>query len=404
MPRRHLVDLPRDTLSVMISFLDLCDHSRVAGVSRELHRSAAVGCSFPSALHIPVELWISAPEPVLARLADCGVRPQRLAVCGERSLGTALARRVQRIGWQEPAHLPLDATATLAAFLSQPGVASRLSKLDVAAVSVNVDRLIRSLPASTPLTELCVGGCYDSSVLDDYDHTRVICQRLTRLAAQEGMPWRQLHACVQPNLTDLSCRGRYHSLGPHNIQCLTHAPGLRRLQFFAARLTDECCRVLGGLRHLTVLHLNSPDRVTDAGLAHLAPLRLVSLSLLFDHSGHQSLTFLSTMPLKRLRLHLPVADDAALEPLSRLSQLQRLELYGTVLDGAGLVHVAHLPLTDLDLSFSSVQPHRLGLLVSIRSLVRLDVRGLDPRVTHADLAGLSSQCAVRCESLVGRVD
>jgi hypothetical protein len=144
---------------------------------------------------------------------------------------------------------------------------------------------------------------------------------------------------------------------------------VRRLADFDC-VTDADMKLFGGLQHLEVLILKSPD-VTDAGLAGLAKAKKLRIIELTDTQ----------------------ATDAGMRFVGQMTNLESLSLSSEHITGAGLVHLANLTrLVALNTDGSTIGDDGMRKVAELGSLRRLKIGG---QVTRKGLAELE-----RSKSLV----
>jgi hypothetical protein len=141
-----------------------------------------------------------------------------------------------------------------------------------------------------------------------------------------------------------------------DVDLLSQASGVTTFIFRNTRLSNNGLEKWSrspGAAQVAVLFVNS-DRVTDAGLAHLARFE----------------------SLKQLYLGRAKFSPMGLEGLRNLKNLDTLLLYGSNLDDHGAKVLASFPaLTNLVLSFTGITDKGLAVLAGCKNLAQLDVRG-----------------------------
>jgi serine/threonine protein kinase len=261
------------------------------------------------------------------------------------------------------------------------------------------------LPALAELREF-------KGLLDEFLRVTVTDEDLERLA---GFPCRD-------TLTLLHCG---FGLSPRSFEILTRFP---RLQWVGGRAADADDQLLARLHELPSLQilyladLNRTGRVTDAGFAALAGLRVSSFGL-GSPAGVDRAAYghIARMPnLKVLTLHRYCPDPAGLGELGRSPGLATLNLHDAGItadqlravggmirvtalnlnnsrfDEAGLEGLAGLPgLRSLSLFRTGVTDAGLDRLKSLAPLRALDLR--ETGVTPAGVEGLAAalpNCAI----------
>jgi Leucine-rich repeat (LRR) protein len=129
------------------------------------------------------------------------------------------------------------------------------------------------------------------------------------------------------------------------MQHITHLTGLKRLALDGSPVSDTDMQHITSLRCLEYLSL--PDRITDAGLAHVASLTcLKGLYLIGGKSrirdeGLRHISKISS--LEELYLGGEYMTDTGLEHLKKLPKLEYLCLYGSGFTDDGCVHIKEMP-------------------------------------------------------------
>ncbi|MCS7304746.1 MAG: leucine-rich repeat domain-containing protein [Thermoguttaceae bacterium] len=146
---------------------------------------------------------------------------------------------------------------------------------------------------------------------------------------------------------------------------------------------ENLLKELAGFEKLDVLELRRTE-ITDAGLEHLAGLKLKNLTIPDQAKTDLGLKhYLAALEEpKELDLRLWKITDAGLAHLAGLKNLQVLNLWNTRITDAGLEHLAGLKnLQVLDLSFTQITNAGLEKLVELENLQELDVTGTNIRKT-----------------------
>jgi beta-lactamase regulating signal transducer with metallopeptidase domain/5-hydroxyisourate hydrolase-like protein (transthyretin family) len=105
------------------------------------------------------------------------------------------------------------------------------------------------------------------------------------------------------------------------LRAVSAFPRLQRLFLKGGQATDDGLRSLTPLRDVEILYVWDAERITDAGVAHLAGL----------------------MTLKSLHFSNGRLGDGSLEVFGGLPALERLSLQGNAFSDEGLKHLARLP-------------------------------------------------------------
>ncbi len=185
-----------------------------------------------------------------------------------------------------------------------------------------------------------------------------------------GMKW---IAGLQ-NLRRLTAPDRMDDAGLAHVARL---PALTGLYLQESRVTNAGLRHLAGLQSLEELALGA-GRITDDGLVHLATLpRLRYLLLQGDGFSDAGFVHLKNVPSLRILHfgHLPQTTDAGLAHLSVLSQVQDLSFHWSEnITNEGIRHLARLPnLRSLDVANSKVTDEGLAYLKEVKTLESLDL-------------------------------
>jgi Leucine-rich repeat (LRR) protein len=154
------------------------------------------------------------------------------------------------------------------------------------------------------------------------------------------------------DLYSINCPSMPPGQGPASyklMQHITHLTGLKYLSLRKNSVSDTDLQYITSLRSLEYLDL--PDRITDAGLVHVAGLP--SLKGLYigcmGGSGKSQITdrgllHISGMSsLEELYLRGEYMSDKGLEHLINLPKLKYLALYGSGFTDAGCVHIKEMP-------------------------------------------------------------
>ncbi|HPC96453.1 MAG TPA: hypothetical protein PLU87_16010 [Sedimentisphaerales bacterium] len=185
-----------------------------------------------------------------------------------------------------------------------------------------------------------------------------------------GMKW---IAGLQ-NLRRLTAPNRMDDAGLAHIAGL---PALTGLYLQESRVTNAGLRHLAGLQSLEELALGA-GRITNDGLAHLAKLPRLHY-LLLQGDGFSDAGFVHLKNVPNLHIlhcgHLPQTTDAGLAHLSALSQVQDLSFHWSQnITNEGIRHLARLPnLRSLDVRNSKVTDEGLAYLREVKTLESLDL-------------------------------
>jgi len=185
-----------------------------------------------------------------------------------------------------------------------------------------------------------------------------------------GMKW---IAGLQ-NLRRLTAPNRMDDAGLAHVAGL---PALTALYLQETHVTDAGLEHLAGLQTLEELAL-AGGRITNTGLAHLAHLpRLRYLMLKGDGFSDAGFVQLKNVPSLRILHfgHLPQTTDVGLAHLSTLTQVQDLSFHWSEnITNEGIRHLARLPdLRSLDVGNSKVTDEGLAYLEETKTLESLDL-------------------------------
>jgi internalin A len=124
---------------------------------------------------------------------------------------------------------------------------------------------------------------------------------------------------------------------------LAHLTGLRVLHLSETNITGAGMRWISGLQHLR--RLTVPDRIDDAGLAHVAKLpALTGLYFRKNRVTNAGLRYLAGLQaLEELALESGRITDSGLVHLARLPRLRYLLLRGDRFTDAGFAHLKYVP-------------------------------------------------------------
>ncbi len=213
---------------------------------------------------------------------------------------------------------------------------------------------------------------------------------LTRLL--EGRRFTSLEVAVEDEVT------------PAGLAALDRQVDLTSLRLcdLTSRVGDDDLRHIAGLTRLESLWLTL-DRLTDAGLVHLAGLSNLT-ELRFGRTqeltgtGFRHLAGLAR--LRELELSQRPVVDASLEHLAALVELEVLDLSGTKVVGPGLESLSGLPkLRRLDCGWCAIDDDGARHLGALTSLERLDLRGA--RVTDGGVRSLATLRSLQTLDLTG---
>ncbi len=156
---------------------------------------------------------------------------------------------------------------------------------------------------------------------------------------------------------------------------------LRKLEVLhleETQVTDEGLGVLESFDRLESLTLGGP-KITDAGLAHLKSLqRLEDLSLIETNITDAGLSSLENLnKLRSLDLGATRVGDAGLVHLKGLKNLSDLHLGGTNVTDAGLAALVDLRLAQLDLQDTVITDKAVQYLKRIKNLAELNLTNTD---------------------------
>ncbi len=182
------------------------------------------------------------------------------------------------------------------------------------------------------------------------------------------------------------------SPGANAAESLAPAPPIGVRVAVASNPTDlDDLKSLKLIEHLVITGYQFSNR----SLRHLEGLRILSLSVEAVNVGNAGLLPVSKVKnLRRLRLWTPGVDDAGLEFVAKLNDLEWLDLEGTSVQGTGLVRLQGLPrLSHLTLG-PKTQDDDLAALREFSHLAELDLRSCS-RLTEACLASVAKSATLR---------
>jgi hypothetical protein len=173
---------------------------------------------------------------------------------------------------------------------------------------------------------------------------------------------------------------------------LARLPTIENL-LLCSELDDAAVAELRRMPALRELFLMG-TKISDAGVAHLAGLRLTSLWLNDTRIGDAGVAHLAGMPLRQLALDETKITDAAGPALAALPALEELDLSSSAVGDGVLAHLARLPrLRALDLTRTQVTDaglaHLVGLAATLEEL-QLDRCGALTDAGMAHLGKLTS--------------
>jgi hypothetical protein len=195
---------------------------------------------------------------------------------------------------------------------------------------------------------------------------------------------------------------------------LASVPNLVGLDLeFCNQISDAACSVISQLPQLRVLVLAGTGVGTE-GLRRLATSpSLVALDLdvcdaIVDGSCQPLAAFaaLRALSLKKTGFEKDRVAGTGLEQLTRLTHLERLNLYGNAVNDAAMVHFELMPaLRSLDLSLLPITDAGLVPLRSLKDLRRLDllfsVGFAGPKLTDAGAESLREMTGLETLNLTG---
>jgi beta-lactamase regulating signal transducer with metallopeptidase domain/Leucine-rich repeat (LRR) protein len=169
-------------------------------------------------------------------------------------------------------------------------------------------------------------------------------------------------------------------IGDRGMVHLRNLKSLQALYLPTNRISNRGLAQLTGLPVLKELHLASQERVTDAGLAHVAKIQsLEQLSIGGPRITDTGMSHLAKLTgLENLSLSNCRVSDAGLAELRPLKSLRSLYLHRTRVTGPGLAHLKGFPLLNrLRLSYFELGEHRLKHLADLTGLEQLMLGNLE---------------------------
>ena len=181
---------------------------------------------------------------------------------------------------------------------------------------------------------------------------------LVQLTALRSLTSLDLTGCSEITRNGLT----HFSLEPHRIKCLVLDD--------CARISNQFFSHIVHFSRLEQLNLRGCFRISDDGIAALRVLK---------HLRHLDISLCATAQAAKLsqQWESPTITDAALHTLSRMTQLETLQLEGcTTITDEGLLHLATLRhLTRLNLAKTHVTEHGLKILRCLPELASLNISG-----------------------------
>jgi Leucine-rich repeat (LRR) protein len=214
------------------------------------------------------------------------------------------------------------------------------------------------------------------------------------LAALEQLGPDDLYSIGCPPASPEQAPPRYNLM-----QYITHLTGLKRLALEASPVSDADLQHITSLRSLEYLSL--PDRITDAGLAHVAGLTcLKGLYLTGGKSriSDEGLRHISRISsLEELYLGGEYMTDAGLEHLKKLPKLEYLCLYGSRFTDAGCVYIKEMPSLRILSFHENLSRISDAGLVHIAQMPRLEILCLHgmKNITDEGIANLTKMSSLR---------
>ena len=187
--------------------------------------------------------------------------------------------------------------------------------------------------------------------------------------------------------------GRQDNRQTDTDEALRVVGGFSRLQTLLlqkGQATDDGLASVAGLKNLETLAIWEAEKVSDAGVKHLAGLtKLKNIHIDHGRIGDESLKVFGQMPaLSRLTLQQNDFTDAGLEHLAKSKQLRSLWLgmNRTTFTDAGLQHLARLTgLEQLNFQESSISDRGAAALKDLHELRMLDLGGKGATITDASV-------------------
>ncbi|HEY7326946.1 MAG TPA: M56 family metallopeptidase [Gemmataceae bacterium] len=174
---------------------------------------------------------------------------------------------------------------------------------------------------------------------------------------------------------------------------------LKRLFLKKGQATDEALASVVGLKDLEMLLIWDAEKITDAGVKHLAGLtKLQDLHMNGGQIGDQALEVFARLPaLQRLGLQGNALSDEGLRHLQGMKQLRGLwiGMSRMPITDAGIKHLAGLTMLEqLDLQRANLSDEGVAALKNLKNLRHLDIsigRGPgDKQITDASVDTLTA--------------
>jgi hypothetical protein len=176
-----------------------------------------------------------------------------------------------------------------------------------------------------------------------------------------------------------------------DLKLLKALPGLQGLTLDGnAALTNDGLKLVGQLRNLTTLFIADCPLITDEGLVHLRNLaKLQSVQLVRCNMDGSGLKHVKHLPISYLVLNYTPVIDEHLAAVAFMTELTVLDMQEAAITSRGLVHVKDLTkLWELDLNRTAVDDEGLKHLTGLVKLTHLLLS--DTNVTDEGVAKLKA--------------
>jgi Leucine-rich repeat (LRR) protein len=292
-------------------------------------------------------------------------------------------------------HLELDLASLGTADLEPLGRLRNLTRLEVAAKSVDGDLDLAPLEALTKLerVEFRAGVSFPPRNLTPcaLDWPALVALNLWNW--RDPGPW--LERLFASQLTKLLVSS---SAGASTLSFLSGFPRIEALHLSGRLERGALARVrsLPALRELSIAYVNT---LGDDALAVLAGLPLTSLDASSSSVGDAGASHLATLThLRQLHLDRTPLTDASADALGTLQHLEALFLWGTSVGDETLAALSKLPkLRELDIGRTEVTDAGLSHLEALTHLERLSLDRAN--VTDAGMQHLGRLTSLRFLSL-----
>jgi beta-lactamase regulating signal transducer with metallopeptidase domain/5-hydroxyisourate hydrolase-like protein (transthyretin family) len=183
------------------------------------------------------------------------------------------------------------------------------------------------------------------------------------------------------------------------VRVVNAFPRLKRLFLKKGQATDEALANVAGLKDLEMLFIWDAEKITDAGVKHLAGLtKIQDIHIGNSKIGDGALETFARLPaLQHLGLQRCAFSDDGLKHLEGMKQLRGLSIgmNRKPITDAGVKHLAGLTMLEqLDLQRTSLSDEGIAALKDLKNLRHLDIsiarRAGDKQITDASVDTLAA--------------